>query len=68
MTSAWVIMPPIETPITWAASMPKWASRADASSAMSSIRYEADEPSPVKRAARSGVPSNLVESPTSRLS
>ncbi len=62
-------MPPMEAPTTWALSTPNAPSSAAPSSAMSSIRYTADERSvPVNRAAISGSPSNLVDSPLSRLS
>lgn len=38
MTSAWVIMPPIDAPTTWARATPRSSSNAMASSAMSSMR------------------------------
>ena len=38
MTRAWVIMPPMEAPTTWAFAIPALASSPAASSAMSSIR------------------------------
>ena len=37
---AWAIIPPIDTPTTWAASMPRWSSRPTASAAMSLIVYD----------------------------
>ena len=38
ITRAWVIMPPMEAPTTWALAMPNAPSSAAPSSAMSSIR------------------------------
>ena len=62
MASVWTIIPPIETPITWARSTPLASSTAIASAAMSDER--------VGRAAarRPGRRRSGVERPTSRLS
>ena len=38
MASCWTIMPPIETPTTWAAAIPRASSRPAASDAMSATR------------------------------
>ena len=38
MVSCWAIIPPIDTPTTWAASMSRWSSSATASPAMSARR------------------------------
>ena len=38
ITSAWVIMPPMDAPMTWARPIPSSPSSAAASSAMSSMR------------------------------
>ena len=65
------IMPPIETPTTWARSMPRWSSRPIASSARSSIEYGA-LPRPIAARKMSRLVTrcwrSLVERPVSRLS
>ena len=67
----WTIMPPIETPATCAASMPRWSSRARPSPAMSSREYGA-RARPVVKARTSWVrrtrARTFVERPVSRLS
>jgi len=68
MARAWVIIPPMETPTTWARSIPSAPSSAAASSAMSSTMYGTELASPLNSATKSGTPSNFVERPESRLS
>ena len=71
MAIVWAIMPPIETPATWADSRPRWSSRATASAAMSEMPYGVGTRRPLN--ARTSMvrvtrPLTLVERPVSRLS
>ena len=67
----WAIMPPIETPTTWAVSRPRWSSRPNASAAMSRMEYGARTRRPAKarsRAERVTRPTPREDLPVSRLS
>ncbi len=65
------IMPPIETPTTWARSTPRWSSSPKQSSARSPKEYGARVGVPRKartRAVRATLPLPRLERPVSRLS
>ena len=65
------IMPPIETPTTWAVSRPRWSSRPNASAAMSPSVYGGRTRRPANarsRADRVTRPTPRDERPVSRLS
>ena len=74
MAIVWAIIPPIDAPMMWARSMPRWSSRPTASAAMSDSVYgTGGSSSPLSAAAITAAgctrwPSKCVDSPQSRLS
>jgi hypothetical protein len=71
MTMVWAIMPPIDTPVTCAAAIPRWSSNPTASAAMSLIVYGGRPTCAYERTMSRRVaarPRSFVERPTSRLS
>ncbi len=69
MANVCAIIPPMETPTTWAEAIPRASSRPAASAARSAIEYGGVHV-PSRSPATSGAPvsSNQVDRPTSRLS
>ncbi len=67
----WTIIPPIDTPTTWADSQPRWSIRPNASSAMSSSVYGGRPPRPRNDRTswvRVTRPESRLDLPVSRLS